>query len=47
MKIRLLFALSFLLNVTVWADIKLPALVGDNMVLQRNAKINLWAGRPG
>ena len=42
MKIRLLFALSFLLNVTVWADIKLPALVGDNMVLQRNANINLW-----
>ncbi|MBS1521379.1 MAG: 9-O-acetylesterase [Bacteroidetes bacterium] len=26
----------------LWATIKLPALVGDNMVLQRDAKINLW-----
>ena len=26
------------------AQVKLPALVSDNMVLQQNAKVNLWDG---
>lgn len=30
------------LNLTTNAQIKLPALVGDNMVLQQNSKVNLW-----
>ncbi|WP_281298634.1 sialate O-acetylesterase [Flavobacterium limnophilum] len=29
-------------NLSVTAQVKLPALVGDNMVLQQNAKVNLW-----
>ncbi|TDO99222.1 sialate O-acetylesterase [Flavobacterium sp. 245] len=30
------------LKLTVIAQVKLPALVGDNMVLQQNSKVNLW-----
>ncbi|MCW3106337.1 MAG: 9-O-acetylesterase [Segetibacter sp.] len=38
-----IFAVLFILsNSCLWAAVKLPALVGDNMVLQRDAKINLW-----
>lgn len=29
-------------NLYATAQVKLPALVGDNMVLQQNAKVNLW-----
>lgn len=29
-------------NLTAYAQVKLPALVGSNMVLQQNAKVNLW-----
>ncbi|MTH16027.1 sialate O-acetylesterase [Flavobacterium sp. LC2016-01] len=29
-------------KLTVLAQVKLPALVGDNMVLQQNLKVNLW-----
>jgi sialate O-acetylesterase len=29
-------------NLSATAQVKLPALVGDNMVLQQNAKVNLW-----
>jgi sialate O-acetylesterase len=42
LKIILLFAFLILLDVSVWADVKLPALVGDNMVLQRDSRIKLW-----
>ncbi|MCB0854866.1 MAG: 9-O-acetylesterase, partial [Bacteroidetes bacterium] len=34
--------ISLFLTVTLQANIQLPALVGDNMVLQQNEKINLW-----
>lgn len=30
------------LNLSATAQVKLPALVGDNMVLQQNTKVNLW-----
>lgn len=42
LKLAFLVVLSFLLNISLWANVKLPALVGDNMVLQRDSKINLW-----
>ncbi len=41
-KIGLLFALLLLLSAPVRADVTLPALVSDNMVLQRDARITLW-----
>ena len=31
-----------LISLPSWATIKLPALVGDNMVLQQNTKVNIW-----
>ncbi|QOG00575.1 sialate O-acetylesterase [Flavobacterium sp. MDT1-60] len=36
----LLIVLGF--KLTLNAQVKLPALVGDNMVLQQNSKVNLW-----
>ena len=40
-KLSLLFIiLGF--KLTLYAEVKLPALVGDNMVLQQNSKVNLW-----
>ena len=42
LKIMLLLSLSIFFSGSVWADVKLPALVGDNMVLQRDARIKLW-----
>ena len=39
------FSLLFIflgLQLTILAQVKLPALVADNMVLQQNSKINLW-----
>jgi len=42
--IKKLFIILIFLGVklTATAQVKLPALVGDNMVLQQNAKVNLW-----
>ncbi|MEP7093642.1 MAG: 9-O-acetylesterase, partial [Flavobacterium sp.] len=42
--IRNLFLFLIVLNVqlSIQAQVKLPALVSDNMVLQQNAKVNLW-----
>ncbi|EJL60490.1 sialate O-acetylesterase [Flavobacterium sp. CF136] len=42
--IRNLFLVLIALNVqlSIQAQVKLPALVSDNMVLQQNAKVNLW-----
>lgn len=42
--IRNLFWVLIVLNVqlSIQAQVKLPALVSDNMVLQQNAKVNLW-----
>lgn len=40
---KLLFLFLVLsVKFSVTAQVKLPALVGDNMVLQQNAKVNLW-----
>ena len=41
---RLLFCLVFLASftVTVFAKVKLPEIVGDNMVLQQNTKVKIW-----
>lgn len=40
---RFIFAVLFIyFHSFIFAAIKLPALVGDNMVLQRNANINIW-----
>lgn len=38
----LLFSLILCAKLSLTAQIKLPALVSDNMVLQRNTTINLW-----
>lgn len=38
----LLFLLVFSVKYSISAQVKLPALVADNMVLQQNAKVNLW-----
>jgi len=33
---------------TVWADVRLPAVIGDNMVLQRGQKVPVWGwAQPG
>ncbi|KFF03008.1 sialate O-acetylesterase [Flavobacterium reichenbachii] len=40
-KLYLFFILA-LVQLTSIAQVKLPSLVGDNMVLQQNAKVNLW-----
>ncbi len=38
----LAFSLVLLVKISATAQIKLPALVADNMVLQQQAKVNLW-----
>ncbi|WP_243235395.1 sialate O-acetylesterase [Flavobacterium pectinovorum] len=42
MKNLLLFLIFFNASFSIKAQVKLPALVSDNMVLQQNAKVNLW-----
>ena len=42
MKKLLLFLVLLSTKFTLLAQVKLPALVSDNMVLQQNAKVNLW-----
>lgn len=42
MKKILLVGLSLLMACPTFAKIKLPALVGSNMVLQREREVNLW-----
>ena len=37
-----LFFIVLGLQLTLNAQVKLPALVGNNMVLQQNSKVNLW-----
>ena len=41
MRIRLLI-LSFLCYTTLFAEVKLPTLISNNMVLQRDANLNIW-----
>ncbi|MEJ2618522.1 MAG: sialate O-acetylesterase, partial [Ignavibacteriaceae bacterium] len=40
--IRLIFILSFLITVSSYSQVKLPKLISDGMVLQRNAPVKLW-----
>lgn len=42
--IKKVFSLLIILNIqlSIQGQVKLPALVSDNMVLQQNAKVNLW-----
>lgn len=49
MKIKSLVLISFLLCFRLLnAQIKVASILGDNMVLQRNATVNLWGtARPG
>ena len=35
-------ALALLLAVQAEAEVKLPAVLGSNMVLQRNTEVNFW-----
>lgn len=37
-----LMVLAFLGFSTAWADVKLPAIIDDNMVIQRDAKVIIW-----
>ena len=39
---QFLFLIFFSVSFSIKAQVKLPALVSDNMVLQQNAKVNLW-----
>jgi sialate O-acetylesterase len=41
-KFRLAFAAVVLIHSTAFADVKLPAIVSSNMVLQRDTTISLW-----
>jgi sialate O-acetylesterase len=42
-KIKVLFVLLLLLNVgSIYAQVRLPRLVRDSMILQRDTKINIW-----
>ena len=42
MKKLLFFALALFISVSIQAKVKLPALVGDNMVLQQQSNVNIW-----
>ena len=42
MKQTIAFLFAVLLTATAFANIKLPKIFGDNMVLQRNKPINIW-----
>ncbi|WP_428232290.1 sialate O-acetylesterase [Flavobacterium sp.] len=42
LKRLLLFLFVVIADAALFAQVKLPALVADNMVLQQNAKVNLW-----
>lgn len=41
-KIKLVFSLLLIFSITINAQIKLPKIVSSNMVLQRNATVNIW-----
>lgn len=42
MKRIVFLAIALLLSATAVAKVKLPAVLGDNMVLQRNTEVNFW-----
>jgi sialate O-acetylesterase len=39
---RLIFVFSFLLSVTVYCQVRLPRLISNGMVLQRDTKVKIW-----
>jgi len=39
---RLFLSIFFFFSIAAWGDVRLPKLIGDGMVLQRNAEINIW-----
>ncbi len=39
---RLIYLYAVFSSFSVFAQVKLPRLIGDGMVLQRNAKVNIW-----
>jgi hypothetical protein len=41
-KISLIFLYTVVTSLALWAEIKLPAVFSDNMVLQRDQEINIW-----
>ena len=38
----LVFSLSLILSLTISAEVKLPSLFGNNMVLQQKAEVAIW-----
>jgi sialate O-acetylesterase len=40
--VTIIFAVVFVLSMPVAADVKLPAVLGDNMVLQQNVPLKIW-----
>lgn len=45
---KLLFAFAVLISNSALAQIKLPAIISDNMILQQNSKVALWGwAQPG
>lgn len=41
-KLSLLLSLMLILSMSVQAQLKLPSIFGDNMLLQQNSNINMW-----
>ena len=39
---KVVFTLSFLISFTVFSQVRLPRLISDGMVLQRDARVNIW-----
>ena len=47
-KLLILFSLCFLSQTPAFANVSLPGVFGDNMVLQREANVNIWGwAKPG
>ena len=47
-KLLILFSLCFLSQAPAFANVSLPGVFGDNMVLQREANVNIWGwAKPG
>ena len=42
MRSLLLSLLSTLLATGLWADVRLPSLFGDHMVVQRDRPVHIW-----
>ena len=47
MKFKLLILSVLLASVSAFGEVKLPKLISDGMVLQRNAKVKIWGWASG